>query len=87
MAGRRRAQGDRGCAVVLTPPLGPLPPAASTAYGGSGPRCPLGTCGGCRNYLDQMRQTIRLVGSLSEDALPMDTQEELLRAFRGWKAR
>ena len=47
----------------------------------------LGTCGGCRNYLDQMRQTIRLVGSLSEDALPMDTQEELLRAFRGWKAR
>lgn len=42
-------------------------------------------CDGCSAYLDQMRQTIRLVGSLSEEAIPAGGRGELLRAFRGWR--
>ena len=46
----------------------------------------LAECGGCSAYLDQMRRTIRVAGSLSEDAIPADARDALLRAFRGWKA-
>jgi anti-sigma factor (TIGR02949 family) len=46
----------------------------------------LAECDGCSAYLDQMRQAIRLAGSLSEDAIPADARDALLRAFRGWKA-
>jgi predicted anti-sigma-YlaC factor YlaD len=42
-------------------------------------------CGGCENYLEQMRTTIRLTGRV-EDQLPPDLQAELLEAFRGWRA-
>lgn len=42
-------------------------------------------CSGCRTYLDQMRLTIRSLGSLSEDSIPPAAKEELLRAFRTWK--
>ena len=30
----------------------------------------LAACAGCREYLDQMRMTIRATGQLSEDSLP-----------------
>jgi anti-sigma factor RsiW len=43
-------------------------------------------CEGCSTYLDQMRRTIRLVGSLSEGAIPTDARDALLHAFQGWKA-
>jgi anti-sigma factor RsiW len=43
-------------------------------------------CEGCVNYLDQMRQTIRMVGRLSEESIPASTTERLLRAFRDWKS-
>jgi len=43
-------------------------------------------CDGCSAYLDQMRHTIRLAGSLSEEAIPGDARDALLQAFRGWKA-
>ena len=43
-------------------------------------------CDGCSAYLDQMRHTIRLAGSLSEEAIPADARDALLQAFRGWKA-
>ena len=43
-------------------------------------------CGGCRNYLAQMRETVRLVGTLSAETVPKDVAEELLRAFRTWKS-
>ncbi len=43
-------------------------------------------CDGCGAYLDQMRRSIRLVGSLSEEAIPADGRDALLLAFRGWKA-
>jgi anti-sigma factor RsiW len=45
----------------------------------------LASCDGCRTYLDQMRQTIRLVGSLSDEDLSNTARTKLLDVFRGWK--
>ncbi len=42
-------------------------------------------CDGCTAYLEQMRMTIQMVGRLSQDSIPRDAQEVLLRAFRRWK--
>ncbi len=46
----------------------------------------LAVCSGCRTYLEQMRQTIRLTGRLTEATLPADGREELVAAFRSWRA-
>jgi anti-sigma factor RsiW len=46
----------------------------------------LAGCEGCRNYLDQMRETIHLVGTLAEDTIPVPMRERLLRAFRDWRS-
>jgi anti-sigma factor RsiW len=46
----------------------------------------LARCEGCRNYLDQMRETIQLVGALGEDSIPVPVRERLLRAFRDWRS-
>jgi anti-sigma factor RsiW len=46
----------------------------------------IGLCGGCRVYLEQMRQTIEVLGHLPEDALSADAERELLEAFRGWRS-
>ena len=43
-------------------------------------------CSGCENYLDQMRTTIDVVGALTENDLAQAMADELLAAFRGWKA-
>ena len=45
----------------------------------------LAECPGCRTYLQQMRQTIHVLGGLPEESLSADSREELLRAFRTWK--
>jgi predicted anti-sigma-YlaC factor YlaD len=45
----------------------------------------LATCPYCRIYLDQMRQTIRLLGHLPEEAIPPEALEALLARFRGWR--
>ncbi len=45
----------------------------------------LALCPGCDTYLGQMRQTISLLGTLPEEAIPAAAQEELLDAFREWK--
>ncbi|MFN0060326.1 MAG: anti-sigma factor family protein [Planctomycetota bacterium] len=42
-------------------------------------------CPGCVNYLEQMRQTVQLVGSLGEESVPDETREKLLKKFRDWK--
>jgi predicted anti-sigma-YlaC factor YlaD len=42
-------------------------------------------CGGCRQYLEQLRQTIRVTGTLTVDDLSPDAEAELLAAFRGWR--
>jgi hypothetical protein len=42
-------------------------------------------CVGCENYLSQMRQTVRVTGSLPEDPVPDEAMEELLRVFRDFR--
>jgi anti-sigma factor RsiW len=44
------------------------------------------SCEGCQSYLDQMRETIRLLGRLDEGSIPAPTRQRLLRAFRNWKS-
>jgi predicted anti-sigma-YlaC factor YlaD len=41
-------------------------------------------CGGCVNYLDQMRKTIELTGKLGEQDIAPEAMCALLEAFRGW---
>lgn len=44
----------------------------------------LADCEGCRRYLDQMRVTIRVVGTLSEEDLDPGARDQLLEVFRAW---
>jgi anti-sigma factor RsiW len=44
----------------------------------------LSVCDGCTNYLEQMRETIRLTGRITEDQLDPVQRDALLAAFRGW---
>jgi anti-sigma factor RsiW len=46
----------------------------------------IGRCGACKIYLEQMRQTIDLVGHLRADQLSPEAEQALLDAFRGWRA-
>lgn len=47
----------------------------------------LAICPGCATYVDQIRQTIALVGSIAEESIPVEAQEVLLQAFRDWRTR
>ena len=40
------------------------------------------TCNGCAAYVDQLRETIRLVGRLTLYDLPLDFEEHLLTEYR-----
>ena len=42
-------------------------------------------CDGCTTYLAQVRDTIRITGTLTEDSLASGDRDELLAAFRTWK--
>lgn len=42
-------------------------------------------CGGCANYLDQIRMTIEIAGRVTVDDLMEETKTELLAAFKDWK--
>jgi anti-sigma factor RsiW len=46
----------------------------------------IGRCGACAIYLEQMRQTVSLLGHLPQEALAPDAERELLEAFRGWRS-
>jgi len=46
----------------------------------------LGTCEGCRNYLEQMQATIAVVGRLRPEDVSPDAARALLGAFHDWKA-
>ncbi len=59
---------------------GALPPSEHERF-----EAHLASCNRCPNYLDQMRQTITLVGKLTEDSLSPEASSELLRIFRDWK--
>lgn len=45
----------------------------------------LAGCTGCRNYLDQMRRTLRAVGRLREEDVSPASREKLLAHFRAWR--
>lgn len=42
-------------------------------------------CSWCRTYLEQMRETVRLTGSLREEDLEPEARDKLLDLFRDWK--
>ena len=42
-------------------------------------------CEGCGRYLHQMRETIRLTGTLTEAQVPEPQKQALRSAFRDWK--
>jgi predicted anti-sigma-YlaC factor YlaD len=44
----------------------------------------LSGCDGCTNYLDQIRQTIRLTGRLREESLTPQQRDDLLKLFCDW---
>ena len=45
----------------------------------------LSVCPGCTGYLEQMRQTIAVLGKLTEETIAPHARDELLKAFRDWK--
>jgi hypothetical protein len=42
-------------------------------------------CAPCATHVEQMRETIRLVGVVREEDLDPVIADELLAAFRGWR--
>jgi anti-sigma factor RsiW len=44
----------------------------------------LAGCDNCTRYLEQMRETIRLTGMLTEEQVPEEQKQELVEAFRSW---
>jgi anti-sigma factor RsiW len=46
----------------------------------------LALCDPCVVYLEQMRETIGVVGRVPLDALSAPVREGLIEAFRGWRA-
>jgi anti-sigma factor RsiW len=47
----------------------------------------LAFCDWCQTYLQQMRATIRLTGTLGEDDLTPEARDRLLGVFRDWPRR
>lgn len=46
----------------------------------------LAICDGCTYYVEQMRETIRLSGMVTEEQISESQLERLRHAFRDWKA-
>jgi anti-sigma factor RsiW len=44
----------------------------------------LAVCPDCREYVEQVRETVRALGRLPEEALSAGARDELLRAFADW---
>ena len=59
---------------------GTLPPAERVRF-----EQHLTVCDGCTTFLEQVRQTIRLLGRLTEESIPVEGKEKLLAAFRNWE--
>jgi anti-sigma factor RsiW len=47
----------------------------------------LAFCDWCQTYLEQMRATIRLTGTLEEEDLTPEARAALLDVFRDWRRR
>jgi len=61
---------------------GAMPPAERSRFDDHMRICP-----GCATYLEQMRSTIRLAGTLAPEAVTPEAKAAFLAALRGWKAR
>jgi anti-sigma factor RsiW len=46
----------------------------------------LAACPHCTAYVEQIRETIALTGSIAAEDLPAEAQEALLGVFRAWAA-
>ena len=44
----------------------------------------LAACSGCRAYLEQMRLTLGVLGSISERTISPEARERLLSVYRAW---
>jgi anti-sigma factor RsiW len=44
----------------------------------------LAGCDGCTHYLEQMRETVRIVGQLHEESLTPQERSDLLKLFHDW---
>ena len=44
-------------------------------------------CDGCTAYLAQLRMTRDVVGRLAQEPIPKTVEDELVKAFRTWKAK
>jgi len=44
------------------------------------------TCGPCREYVEEMRSTLRLTGRLTVESISTDSRDQLLLALRRMKA-
>lgn len=47
----------------------------------------MANCAGCDTFLEQMRQTVAMLGRLPEESLSPTAQQKLLQAFRDWKKK
>jgi hypothetical protein len=45
----------------------------------------LGGCAGCLAYLDQVRRTIQVVGTLRDEDVDPAVLDALVGSFRGWR--
>lgn len=44
----------------------------------------LALCDGCDTYVEQMRETIRALGTLKQEDVPAQAQDKLMDVFRDW---
>ena len=47
----------------------------------------LAFCSWCRTYVEQMRETIRVTGTLKEEDIGPEARDALLDVFSDWKRR
>jgi anti-sigma factor RsiW len=59
---------------------GKLPPADVERF-----EAHLEECEACATYIEQIRQSVVVVGTLSEETLPQGAADALLAEFRDWK--
>jgi anti-sigma factor RsiW len=45
----------------------------------------IGACDGCTAYLEQMRLTIAVAGTLEPEGVSPEAERDLLRAFQDWR--
>jgi anti-sigma factor RsiW len=81
-----KTAGDMGCRelveLVSDYLEGALPPSERARFEEHLVLCP-----GCTYYLGQMRETIDVVGELTEESIPPEAERALLEAFRAWKSQ